>query len=221
MLTINIQLFGGRGASSGGGGFSGGGGLSPSDIVDTTSFVSARGQYEETVDEALSVFKEVNDEYGYIVEDIHMATLKGSGASAIAYYDGSNIGWNETYMNKKALDKAYADSVKSGFHPSNGNKTAVQAVASHELGHALSMEVGKKIGVYNTDLASRQILKEAKKQTGHKSMYGLAEKISGYAKQSASEAVAEAFADVYCNGKKAHKESKAIVNVMNGYLKNN
>ena len=26
-------------------------------------------------------------------------------------------------------------------------------------------------------------------------------------------------ADVYCNGKKAHKESQAIVNVMNKYLK--
>ena len=219
MLKINIQLFGGRGASSGGFG-GGGGGLSSADIVDTTSFVSARGQYEDTVDEALSVFRDVNDEYGYVIDDIQMATLKGSGASAIAYYDGSNIGWNETYMNKKTLDKAYADSVKSGFHPSNGNKTAVQAVASHELGHALTDAVGRKMGVYDIDRASSRILKEAKKQAGHKTIYGVAKKISGYATHSHAEAIAEAFADVYCNGKKAHKESKAIVNVMNGYLKN-
>ena len=62
-------------------------------------------------------------------------------------------------------------------------------------------------------------MKEAKKQTGHKTMSGMAGKISGYAKTKPSETVAEAFCDVYCNGKKAHKESIAIVNVMNGYLK--
>ena len=206
---------GGRGSSSGG--FTGGGGLSSADILSTTSFVSERGNYPETVDEALSVFKDVKDKYGFIINDIEMAKL-ADGASAIAYYDGSNIGWSETFMNKQALDKAYEDSVKSGFHPSNGNKTSVQAVASHELGHALSTEVGKKIGVYDTDSASRQILKEAKKQTGHKTMAGMASKISGYAKHSPAETVAEAFSDVYCNGKKAHKESIAIVNVIDSYL---
>lgn len=206
---------GGRGSSSGG--FAGGGGLSAGDILETTSFISERGNYGDTVDEALSVFKDVNDKYGFVINDIEMAKL-ASGASAIAYYDGSNIGWNETFMNKKALDKAYADSVKSGFHPSNGNKTSVQAVASHELGHALSDEVGKKMGVYGTDAASRAILKEAKKQTGHKTMSGMASKISGYAKTSPAETVAEAFSDVYCNGNKAHKESIAIVNVIDKYL---
>lgn len=48
----------------------------------------------------------------------------------------------------------------------------------------------------------------------------MASKISGYATHSNAEAVAEAIADVYCNGKKAKSESKAIVNVMNKYLKN-
>ena len=220
MIKINIQLFGGRGASSGGdgGSFGKGGGLSPGDIVSTTSFVSARGKYESTVDEALSVFKDVNDEYGYVIEDIQMAKLK-PGASAIAYYDGSNIGWNETYMDKKTLDKSYADCVKSGFHPSNGNKTAVQAVASHELGHALTDAVGRKMGIHDIDKTSSRILKEAKKSAGHKTSYGLAKKISGYATHSKAEAIAEAFTDVYCNGKKAKKESHAIVNVMNSYLK--
>lgn len=215
MLKINIQLFGGRGSSSGG--FSGGGGMSAGDIVSTTSFVSERGNYPETVDEALSVFKDVRDKYGFIINDIEMAQVK-DGVSAIAYYDGSNIGWVEAYMDKGALEGVYAKSVKQGFHPSAGNKTAAQAVASHELGHALSMEVGKKIGAYDTDTASRHILKEAKKQTGHKTMAGMASKISGYAKTKPAETVAEAFADVYCNGKKARKESQAIVNVIDSYL---
>ena len=106
---------GGRGSSSSG--FTGGGGISSADILETTSFVSERGNYPETVDEALSVFKDINEKYGFVINDIEMAKLK-DGASAIAYYDGSNIGWSETFMNKQALDKAYADSVISGFHPS-------------------------------------------------------------------------------------------------------
>lgn len=218
MLKINIQLFGGRGSSSGG--FGGGGsGLSMGDILSTTSFVSERGNYRQTVDQALGTFKDVKDKYGFVIDDIHMAEIK-DGKSAIAYYDGANIGWNKKYMNNKTLDKAYADCVKSGFHPSNGNKTAVQAVASHELGHALSAEVGKKMGGKNIDQASSQILKEAKKQTGHKTTAGMAKKISGYATHSPAETIAEAFSDVYCNGKKAKKESQAIVNVMDSYLLN-
>ena len=50
-------------------------------------------------------------------------------------------------------------------------------------------------------------------------MAGMASKISGYAKTNPAETVAEAFCDVYCNGSKARKESKAIVNVIDGYLK--
>ena len=51
------------------------------------------------------------------------------------------------------------------------------------------------------------------------SVVQMAKKISTYATHSNAEAIAEAFSDVYCNGKKAHKESQAIVNVINSYLK--
>ena len=192
--------------------------MSAGDILSTTSFVSERGNYQETVDEALGVFSDVKDEYGFIIDDIVMAKIDPS-ANAIAYYDGSNIGWNEKYMDKKTLDNSYADCVKSGFHPSNGNKTAVQAVASHELGHALSAEAGKKMGGLDIDQASTRIVNEARKLTGSRGVVQMASKISRYATKSNAEAIAEAFCDVYCNGNKAHKESKAIVNVMNGYLK--
>jgi hypothetical protein len=47
----------------------------------------------------------------------------------------------------------------------------------------------------------------------------MASKISGYATESNAEAIAEAFADWKCNGKKARTESKAIVNVVDSYLK--
>lgn len=208
---------GGRGASSSGR-YGGGGGLSPADILSTNSFVSERHNYDISND-VLDVFKNVNEEYGYVIGDILVAKIKGKSNNTMAYYDGTNIGFNEAYASTKVLNKAYANCVKSGFHPSNGNKSPAEAVASHELGHALTDAVGKKMGGLDIDRASDRIVKEAKKQTGHRGVVQMAKKISTYATHSNAEAIAEAFSDVYCNGKKAHKESKAIVNVINSYLK--
>ncbi|MDY2677651.1 MAG: hypothetical protein SOV29_01825, partial [Oscillospiraceae bacterium] len=181
------------------------------------SFVSERHNYDISND-VLDVFKNVNEEYGYVIGDILVAKIKSKN-KAMAYYDGTNIGFNEAYASTKVLNKAYADCVKSGFHPSNGNKSPAEAVASHELGHALTDAVGKKMGGLDIDRASDRIVKEAKKQTGHRGVVQMAKKISRYAAHSNAEAIAEAFSDVYCNGKKAHKESQAIVNVINSYLK--
>ena len=208
---------GGRGASSSGR-YGGGSGVSPSDILSTNSFVSERHNYDISND-VLDVFKNVNEEYGYVIGDILVAKIKGKSNKTMAYYDGTNIGFNEAYASTKVLNKAYADCVKSGFHPSNGNKSPAEAVASHELGHALTDAVGKKMGVLDIDRASDRIVEEAKKQTGHRGVVQMAKKISTYATHSNAEAIAEAFSDVYCNGKKAHKESKAIVDVINSYLK--
>ena len=215
MLKIDIQLFGGRGSSSGD--FSGGGGLSAGDILETTSFVSERQNYDIS-DDVMGVFRDVNDEYGYVIGDIHVAKME-SGVTALAYYDGANIGFNEKFANASSLNKIYDDSIKSGFHPNRGSKSPAEAVASHELGHALTDAVGQKMGGLDIDRASSQILKEAKKKSGDSTMYGMASKISGYAKHSKAEAIAEAFSDVYCNGSKAKKQSKAIVEVIDSYLK--
>lgn len=213
---------GGRGASSGGSGWTGGNSnLNPADIVSTTSLVSAREDgYQQEVDETLQTFKDVAEEYGYIIDDIQLATLKGEGASTLAYYDGSNIAVNASYFNKAKMESAYAKCVEQGFHPPQGNKTALQAVASHELGHALTDAVGAKLGTTFRNDSATAILKEAQKAGKFKgTLADMAGKISGYAKYNPRECIAEAFADVYCNGKKAQKESQAIVNVMNKYLK--
>lgn len=211
---------GGRGANSSGSGWTGGKStLNPADIVSTTSLVSAREGKQEEVDEVLQTFKDIADEYGYIIDDIQIATLKGDGNDALAYYDGSNIAMNELYFSKGTMEYVYARSVERGFHPSQGNKTALQAVASHELGHALTDEVATKMKGVKGDKAEA-ILKEAKKRGKFKGTTAdMAGKISEYAKYNPKECIAEAFADVYCNGTKAHKESQAIVNVMNKYLK--
>lgn len=207
---------GGKGGSGWTGGKST---LNPSDIVSTTSLISAREGKRQEVDEVLQTFKDINDEYGYEIDDIQLATLKGAGADTMAYYDGSNIAVNEAYFSKGVMEYVYARSVQDGFHPSQGNKTALQAVASHELGHALTDAVGKKMTGVKGDTADA-ILKEAQKQGKFRgTLADMAGKISGYAKYNPRECIAEAFADVHCNGNKAHKESQAIVNVMNKYLK--
>ena len=212
---------GGRGARSGAGRQGGGGGLNPNDILSTRSLVSERERNRELVDEALGVFKNVNSEYGYTVGDIEVAKLKPK-ARAIAYYDGTNIAVNDRFFNKAGLEKAYKECADSGFHPKKGKKTAMEAVVSHEIGHALTDAVADKMGIKGlgkTDTAATRIVSQARKQTKHRGVVQMARKISGYATYSNAEAVAEAFSDVYCNGGKARSESKAIVNVVNSYLK--
>lgn len=186
-------------------------GLSPNDIVDTTSLVSQRGNMTKEVDSALKVYQDIYNEYGYIINDIHIATLKGQAKTVMGYYDGANIAINKNYFNNTRMESAYKSCVKSGFHPSQGNKTAIQAVTSHEIGHALADKMG---------VSQRSVIESAMKKTGHgQDALKFASKISGYAKESYEECIAEAFADVYCNGSKASKESRAVVNIMNGYLK--
>lgn len=221
MIKIDLQFFGGRGSSSGGGSGGGTGGVSSSDILDTKSLISEREHQKALVDETLSVFNDVYNDWGTQVEDIQLATMK-PGSGALAYYDSNgNIAINEKYFNSKNMNKAYADSVKSGFHPSNGNKTALQAVAAHELGHALTEQVGAKLGqggFGNINKTSNKVVRQAMKASGHKDIASFRSKISGYAKTNNAECIAEAFSDVFCNGSKARKESHAVVNTLRSYL---
>lgn len=221
MLRLDLQFFGGRGAGSSGGG-GGTGGVSGGDIISTTSLVSEREGKKALVDETLSVFSDVYDEYGTQVEDIQLAKMT-PGSAALAYYDsGDNIAINEKYFNSKTMGAAYEQCVKNGYHPSNGNKTPLQAVVAHELGHKLTEQVGAKMGKAgfgNIDKTANSIVRKASKASGNKDVSTFRSKISGYAKTSNAECVAEAFSDVFCNGKKARKESHAVVDVINSYLK--
>lgn len=208
--------------SRGGKRFGGGVGLNPANIVSTTSLISEREGQQVLVDETMEVFRDVFDEYDTIVDDIQLATLKGRDNSTLAYYDGSNIAVNKAYFNEKVMNSAYEKCVEMGFHPDKGNKTALQAVVAHELGHKLTSDVAVKMGKdgwTDFDSVATSIVNEARKSTKHRGVVQMASKISGYATHSNAEAIAEAFSDVYCNGKKAHSESKAIVDVINKYLK--
>lgn len=214
---------GGRGSSSSsGGGFGRGGGIKASDILNTTSLISERERLQSEVDQVLTVGRDIYNQYN-VAPDYEIATIKdGKNGNTLAYMDaGGNLAINKKFMNSEAMNKVYDKDVEAGFHPSRGNKTGLEAVASHEMGHFLTSKVATKLGMSSADFdkASGKILEQAKKKAGYKKAYDMASKISGYAKQSKAEAVAEAFADVYCNGGKAKKESKAIVDVLNSYLK--
>ena len=95
----------------------------------------------------------------------------------------------------------------------------MQAVASHEYGHVLTQQAGAKLGQPDMDAAAKLIVDRARATTSHKGSVSMAKKISGYAGHSNAECVAEAIADVYCNGNKAAAESRAIVKELKSILK--
>ena len=195
------------------------GGLSENDILGTTNLLIDTKLDDVTRKEVTKTLKDFQDEYGLSYENTRIAKLKPK-SNALAYYDGDGIAINVKYLNSKKMNDAYQRCVESGFHPKSGSKTGMEAVVAHELGHALTDMTGAKMGVKGgIDASSKAIVNEARKATKHRGVVQMASKISGYAKQSNAEAIAEAVADVHCNGKKARSESRAIVNVMNKYLK--
>lgn len=218
MLKIDLQLFGGRGASS-----AGAGGNISVNVANSTSLISERERNQKEVDQTLAAFKDVNEEYGYIIEDINLVTLQGKGAkSVIAYYDSNDktISTNKYFFNAAKMDAAYDECVRQGFHPGRGNKSGTEAVAFHELGHALTDAYAAKNGISSFEGAAGSIVSAAASKLGKgATSKSIGAKISGYAKKNASETIAEAFADVKCNGSKAKAESKAVVDVLNTGLK--
>lgn len=210
---------GGRGSTSGGAT----GGLDGANILGTESLVSARESNPQEVDEVLSVARDVRDQYGVTVEELEVADIGGrKGGGTMAYYDSNgNLAVNRKYFDANKMNQAYDACVDSGWHPKRGNKSGLEATAAHEYGHRLTDVAGQKIGngAWSLDKTSNQIMSEAKNRLGAKSVEDVRKGISGYGQSSNAEAIAEAFADVYCNGRKASKASRATVGVLNEYLR--
>lgn len=211
---------GSRGGRRGGGGE----GLNPGNIVSTTNLLIDTALDKVTRGEVSKTLKDFQDEYGLDYRNTRIAELKGKDKyGVLAYYDGAGIAINSSYLNSEKMNDAMKKCVESGFHPSTGNKSGMEAVVSHELGHALTDMVGAKMGngqFFDIDKTSTAIVNEAKKLTKHRGVVQMASKISKYATYSNAETIAEAISDCYCNGKKAKSESKAIKSVVDKYLKN-
>lgn len=206
----------GRGSSSAGANWGSGSGLDPANLKNVGDMISQRETQRKEVDGVLTVSRSMNEQYGTDVDFI-LADIGGKDKGTMAFYDGINVGWNREYFDTKKQTTAYDECVASGFHPGRGKKSAMEAVASHEFGHAINDKVATKMGL-SMDAAAKKIVNEAKKEAGHSRGADMAAKISGYAKHSQAECIAEAFADVYCNGNKARKESIAVVNTTKKYL---
>ena len=229
MIRLNLQLFGGRGAGSGGD--SGGPGLpntskgmSPGSISKETDVWSYRHNKnnEPFVDAMNTAAKNMSDDFPGLMDDVtavNAGTLKGAAArNVLGYYGGGRVALNTNYTNVDKMNATYDASVKIGYHPSRGNKTGTEAVMYHEMGHALTDHIAKKVGASNLDTSSKKIVEDAYKASkgkgGTKKWAGT---ISGYAKESFAECVAEAVSDWYCNGNKASSASKAIMKELKKY----
>ena len=193
------------------------GGVNPRDIKGTTNLLIDTNLDEITRGEVTRTLKDFQDKYGLEYNNTRIANMK-SGTGVLAYYDGEGIAINNEYLNSDTMNAVYKKSVESGFHPSNGSKTGMEAVVSHELGHAVNGVIADRMGI-SLDASADRIVNEAMKNTKHKTVSTFQSKISGYAKQNYAETVAEAMADCYCNGKKARSESKAIQKVVDKYMK--
>lgn len=193
------------------------GGVKQRDINGTTNLLIDTDLDDVTRGEVTRTLKDFQDKYGLDYYNTRIADMK-NGTGVLAYYDGEGIAINKEYLNSKTMNDAYKRCVESGFHPSNGSKTGMEAVVSHELGHGINGLIAESMGM-SLDKSAERIVNEAMKNSGHRDTKTFQAKISGYAKYNHAETVAEAMADYYCNGRKASKESKAIQKVVDKYMK--
>lgn len=152
-------------------------------------------------------------EFGSAAKGINLSVAVFSNNTALGAYGGDTLYMAERYVKNANLTDAMKAGAASGFHPGIGNKTGAEAVASHEIGHRLGEVAAKKAGISQRDIVARAASKIGIKT---ENMAGF---ISKYARSNYGETIAEASADVYCNGTKASKASQAIVAELKSILK--
>ena len=215
---------GGRGASGGGGALGGSSGrnVDMGDALDVWSY-RHNPNNQPFVDSINESVRAIQNDFPDIMNNVYTVNateFKGADRTQVlGCYSYRNDGYGELHMNKEYTDvglmnATYDASVKSGFHPSRGSKNGTEAVALHEMGHALNNHLAQKMGAKSMDDAAKQIVTRAANNIKVKNHTDFAKTISGYAKESYAECIAEAVADVYCNGKNAARASRAIMDVM-------
>lgn len=223
-MEMNLQFFGGRGSGSGGGESLSNGSGQKINIQSTTDVWSYRHnpKNEPFVDAINSSVRDMADDFPSLMRDVNTvdsAVLGGlDKTQTLGFYGDGQVALNSNYTNVDKMNRVYDKAVESGFHPSRGNKSGVQAVTYHEMGHALSDSIKTKLGAKNLDAASKKVVNDAYKASGGKGgTKAWAGKISKYAQESYAECLAEAVSDWYCNGKKASANSKAIMTELKKY----
>lgn len=221
MIKYDLQIFGGRGA---GGESLGKGKEKPINIISTTDVWSYRHNPNNApyVDAINSSVRDMADDFPDLmntVNQVETAELGGADKTGVlGFYGGGRMALNSNYTNIDKMNATYDQTVKQGYHPSRGNKNGTEAVAYHEMGHALTDNIVDKVGANDLDGAAKVIVDNAYKASkGTGGTKAWAGKISGYAQESNAECVAEAVADWYCNGSKASSASKAIMTELKKY----
>ena len=198
--------------------------------AESLSIHSYKDSYPTEYAQVMKALKTVEDQYGVTVTDCRISNAMPDGA--MAQYTGSGaLEINSKYFSAQGMQDAYDYCVKNGWHPSRGNVSGMEACIAHELGHKLNHYAanGEKYGWGSWydyhDLAGKIVKDAAKSMKMGNKLNAFRRNISGYANSKTSsgapkywECVAEAFADVYCNGSNARKESTAVVTELNKYL---
>ena len=156
---------------------------------------------------------EFEREYGGAVKGINLSVATFSDPSVLGAYGGDTLYMNEKYVKNANLTQAMQIGAEAGFHPGIGNKTGAEAVAAHEIGHRLGEIAAQKANISEKDIVARAA-KKVKLKTAN-----MAGHISQYARSNYGETIAEASADVFCNGEKASRVSKAIMSEVKSILK--
>lgn len=211
---------GSRGASSGRGVGPHGGGMESGGNSNDAMVLSSHNLTEEIgrgggafANEIMNTRDSFETEYGDAVKNLSLQAATFDDPSVLGAYGGNTLFMNEKYIKNTNLTAAMKSAAESGFHPNIGNKTGAEAVASHEIGHRLGEVAAQKAKISEQDIVAR-----AAKKTGIKTE-NMAGHISKYARMNYSETIAEAYADVYCNGNKANRVSKAIVKEVKSIMK--
>lgn len=215
---------GGRGSSSGGESLSTGSGK-PMTILNPVDVWSYRHNpnNEAYVDAINSSVRDIADDFPNIMSStiarVDAAEFGGADRlNTLGCYGNGTLTMNKNYTNVDKMNAVYDNAVKSGYHPSRGDKNGTEAVTYHEMGHAITDHIAVKLGEKNLDGASKRIVNDAYKASkGTGGTKAWAGKISGYAQENYAECVAEAVADFYCNGNKAKSQSKAIMRELKKY----
>lgn len=152
-------------------------------------------------------------EYGSAVKQMNLHVATFNDPSVLGAYGGDTLYMNSKYVRNANLTDAMKRGAKDGFHPSIGNKTGAEAVASHEIGHRLGEVASQRAGISEKEIVARAGAK------AHIKTENMAGHISRYARSNYSETIAEASADVFCNGDNASPASKAIMQEIKEILK--
>lgn len=214
----------GRGSSRGGGTALGKGRNKNVRVISSTDVWSYRHRRdnEAFVDQINSSVRTMEDDFPGLMQtvtSVNAAELGGKDKTqTLGFYSPADksVSMNQYYTDIDRMNAAYDNS--GSYHPGRGNKTAVEAVSYHEMGHALTDHVGAKLGATGIDDAAKRIVDNAYNNSGGKGgTKAWANKISGYAAESNAECIAEAVCDWYCNGSKANAASKAIMTELKRY----